>query len=181
MFQLADSGRSVRTDSNGMEELTMSQSIQKKGLWLLLGAGLAFVPQVAGLISVLRGILSNSNVELNVISVSGRILILLILLILVKDRYWKYGLVCGIVATVLMSAAKFASHTSDGMAAICAVASIASLAPAPFFLRKFWATEGIQVYGGMRANSPWQILVKVLIFIAIVFAMYFIGGLWGRP
>jgi hypothetical protein len=171
----------ARTDLGHMEELTMSQSIQKKGLWLLLAGGLAFVPQITGLISLLRGILSNSNVELNMISVTGQTLILFILLFLVKDKNWKYGIAGGIVATILMSAARFMFHKAVSASVICAIASVASLCPVPFFLHKFWVTEEIQVYGGMRANSPWQLVVKVLILLAAMIVIYVVGGLWQHP
>ena len=156
----------------------MSQSIQKKHICLLLAGVLVFAPQITGLISILRGILSNSNVELNVISVTGQLVTLFIILFLVKDKNWRYSVVSGIVATILMSAARFIFDKWVSASVVCAVASIASLGPAPFFLRRFWVTDEIQVYGTMRANSPWRIVATVLILLAAVIVMYVVGGLW---
>lgn len=80
------------------------------------------------------------------------------------------------LATILMSAVRFIFHKSVSASATCAIASVASLGPVPFFLHTFWVTEEVQVYGRMRANSPWQLVVKVLILLATTIVIYVVGA-----
>lgn len=117
-----------------------------------------------------------TSIEYRLRSLGIRLIFSVAILAIVRNRAWRYGFLCVLVAQSLLFIATMISVTSAFGATAVGVLSFIPLIPALSFFLQFRRAENVEVYGGEYENkwTVWYLAGAVLL---IVFLIFYLGSL----
>ncbi|HNT44660.1 MAG TPA: hypothetical protein PKN85_09365, partial [Syntrophorhabdaceae bacterium] len=97
-------------------------------------------------------------------------------LIVVKNRAWRYGFLCVLIAeSLLFAAIMLSTRTMSGAVAV-GVLSFIPLIPALSFFLQFRRAENVEVYGG-EYESKWTVWYLLGIGLLMIALIFYLGSL----
>lgn len=118
----------------------------------------------------------NTGIEHRLLSLGTWLIGSVVILVIVRNRAWRYGFLCVLVAQSLLFIATMISATSTFGAIALAVLSFIPLIPALSFFLQFRRAENVEVYGG-EFKSKWTVWYLAGAVLLIVFLIFYLGSL----
>jgi hypothetical protein len=148
----------------------MNRYIHHKTQWFLGATLYAYSSQIVRFLSLMRKSV-DGDIQHRLWTFAAELLTTVFLLMLVKNRAWRYGFICVLVAeSLLFAATMLSTRTMSGAVAVGFLSFIPLIPALPFFLQ-FRRAENVEVYGGEYESkwTVWYLLGIGLLMIALIF------------
>ncbi len=153
----------------------MNRYIRRKTQWFSCAILYAFLPQTLRFTSLVWKPV-DADIQHRLRTFVIELVATIFLLIVVKNRAWRYGFLCVLIAeSLLFAAIMLSTRTMSGAVAV-GVLSFIPLIPALSFFLQFRRAENVEVYGG-EYESKWTVWYLLGIGLLMIALIFYLGSL----
>lgn len=152
----------------------MNRYIRHKTQWFSSAILYAFLPQAFRFASLIWKPV-DMDIQHRLRTFVTELVATILFLMVVKNRAWRHGFLCILVAQSLLFIATMISATSAFGATAVGVLSFIPLIPALSFFMRFRRAENVEVYGG-EYNSKWTVWYLLGIGLLMIASIFYLGS-----
>ncbi len=150
----------------------MSKVAMKSGNLALFAIFVLVVPNIVSTVALIRSITLHLPVDSGLVAFAGHCFVIVVGLLMIDERHWRYAFYCLIVSIVIKYVSKILYQMASEGAIYLALVSALPLLPALFFFWKFRTTQNVEIRGLHGHGLPGRI-IKILIGLGIVFLIFY--------